>query len=90
MGALDDLTSQGVSIWLDDISRERLRSGNLQDLVDNKHVVGVTSNPTIFQKALERAMPTTTSSVTWPRDASRSTARSAISWPTTSAGHATC
>jgi transaldolase len=52
--ALADLSAQGVSIWLDDISRERLRSGNLQDLVDTKHVVGVTSNPTIFQKALEK------------------------------------
>jgi transaldolase len=52
--ALADLSAQGVSIWLDDISRERLQSGNLQDLVDTKHVVGVTSNPTIFQKALEK------------------------------------
>jgi transaldolase len=52
--ALAALGEQGVSIWLDDISRDRLRSGNLQDLVDNKHVVGVTSNPTIFQKALEK------------------------------------
>ena len=52
--ALADLSAQGVSIWLDDISRERLQSGNLQDLVECKHVVGVTSNPTIFQKALEK------------------------------------
>ncbi|HEU5006991.1 MAG TPA: transaldolase [Jatrophihabitantaceae bacterium] len=52
--ALADLSAAGVSIWLDDISRDRLRTGNLQDLVDNKHVVGVTSNPTIFQKALEK------------------------------------
>ncbi len=51
---LADLSGQDVSIWLDDISRERLQSGNLQNLVDNKHVVGVTSNPTIFQKALEK------------------------------------
>src|SRR5947209_2931569 len=51
---LADLSAAGVSIWLDDISRERLRSGNLTDLVANKHVVGVTSNPTIFQKALEK------------------------------------
>jgi transaldolase len=51
---LADLSAQDVSIWLDDISRERLQSGNLQDLVDHKHVVGVTSNPTIFQKALEK------------------------------------
>jgi len=52
--ALADLSAQDVSVWLDDISRERLRSGNLQELVDDKHVVGVTSNPTIFQKALEK------------------------------------
>src|SRR5664279_1891723 len=52
--ALADLSAQGVSIWLDDISRERLRSGNLHDLIDTKRVVGVTSNPTIFQKALEK------------------------------------
>jgi transaldolase len=51
---LEQLSDQGVSIWLDDISRERLRSGNLQQLIDSKHVVGVTSNPTIFQKALEK------------------------------------
>jgi transaldolase len=51
---LAELSAQGVSIWLDDISRERLRTGNLKDLVDNFHVVGVTSNPTIFQKAMEK------------------------------------
>src|ERR1700710_833519 len=51
---LAELSAQGVSIWLDDISRERLQSGNLKALVDDKHVVGVTSNPTIFQKALEK------------------------------------
>jgi len=52
--ALAQLSEQGVSIWLDDISRERLSTGNLQQLVDAKHVVGVTSNPTIFQKALDK------------------------------------
>ena len=51
---LADLSDQDVSIWLDDISRERLQSGNLAELVKDKHVVGVTSNPTIFQKALEK------------------------------------
>ena len=51
---LADLSAQDVSIWLDDISRERLRTGNLKELIDDKHVVGVTSNPTIFQKALEK------------------------------------
>jgi transaldolase len=49
---LAELSAAGVAIWLDDISRERLRTGNLEHLVRDKHVVGVTSNPTIFQKAL--------------------------------------
>jgi transaldolase len=49
---LADLTAQGVAIWLDDLSRERLTDGSLTELVRNKHVVGVTTNPTIFQKAL--------------------------------------
>src|SRR6478609_1924662 len=52
---LQELSDQGVSIWLDDISRQRLESGNLADLVDRHHVVGVTSNPTIFAKALTDA-----------------------------------
>lgn len=52
--ALANLSDQDVSIWLDDISRERLRTGNLKKLVDTLHVVGVTSNPTIFQKALDK------------------------------------
>ena len=41
-----------MSVWLDDISRDLLRTGNLQALIDDYHVVGVTSNPTIFAKAL--------------------------------------
>ncbi|MEU9021365.1 transaldolase [Actinomadura sp. NPDC048394] len=51
---LKALSDEGVSIWLDDISRERLRTGNLEQLVKDKHVVGVTSNPTIFAKALSK------------------------------------
>src|SRR5512135_2084024 len=46
------LSAAGVSVWLDDLSRERLQSGNLQELIDTKCVVGVTTNPTIFQTAL--------------------------------------
>jgi transaldolase len=49
---LGQLSEAGVSVWLDDISRDRLRTGNLQSLIDDLHVVGVTSNPTIFAKAL--------------------------------------
>ncbi len=52
MTALADLTAAGVAVWLDDLSRERLRSGNLADLVRDREVVGVTTNPSIFQKAL--------------------------------------
>jgi transaldolase len=46
------LSAAGVSVWLDDLSRERLQSGNLQELIHTKSVVGITTNPSIFQKAL--------------------------------------
>ncbi len=46
------LSAAGVSVWLDDLSRDRLRTGNLQELIDTKCIVGVTTNPTIFQHAL--------------------------------------
>ncbi|GLK18625.1 MULTISPECIES: transaldolase [Herbiconiux] len=46
------LSDVGVSIWLDDLSRERISSGGLQKLIDEKNVVGVTTNPTIFAAAL--------------------------------------
>ena len=49
---LKALADAGVSIWLDDLSRERIETGNLADLVKNSHVVGVTTNPTIFASAL--------------------------------------
>jgi len=51
--ALAQLSAAGVSVWIDDISRDRLRTGNLADLVRDRHVVGVTTNPTIFAKAIE-------------------------------------
>ena len=50
--ALAELSAAGVAVWLDDISRERLTSGNLAALIRDRHVVGVTSNPTIFDHAL--------------------------------------
>jgi transaldolase len=49
---LKALAEAGVSIWLDDLSRDRLETGNLTDLVKNRSVVGVTTNPTIFAAAL--------------------------------------
>lgn len=51
---LAKLSEAGVSIWLDDLSRQRLVSGGLQKLIDEKNVVGVTTNPTIFATALSQ------------------------------------
>jgi len=48
------LSAQGVSVWLDDLSRERIESGNLADLIATRSVVGVTTNPSIFQAALSK------------------------------------
>lgn len=48
------LADAGVAIWLDDLSRERLRTGNLAELVADKGVVGVTTNPSIFAAALSK------------------------------------
>jgi transaldolase len=52
---LAELSAQGVAVWLDDLSRPRLTTGGLQKLRDEQHVVGVTTNPSIFQKALSDA-----------------------------------
>jgi transaldolase len=49
---LAELSEAGVAVWLDDLSRDRIRSGGLQSLVDDYSVVGVTSNPTIFAAAI--------------------------------------
>ncbi|MBA4020763.1 MAG: transaldolase [Gordonia sp.] len=48
------LSQAGVSVWLDDLSRTRIKSGNLAELVATKSVVGVTTNPSIFQAALSK------------------------------------
>ena len=48
------LSAAGVSVWLDDLSRDRLQSGNLKELIDTRSVVGVTTNPSIFQAALSK------------------------------------
>ena len=49
---LDKLVDAGVSIWLDDLSRVRLAEGSLDRLIHDRHVTGVTTNPTIFAKAI--------------------------------------
>ena len=51
---LAQLSAQGVSVWLDDLSRELQESGDLQRLIDTRSVVGVTTNPTIFANALAK------------------------------------
>ncbi|MEV6213125.1 transaldolase [Nocardia sp. NPDC051833] len=48
------LSAAGVSVWLDDLSRERIESGNLADLIATRSIVGVTTNPSIFQAALSQ------------------------------------
>jgi transaldolase len=48
----EKLVAEGVSIWLDDLSRERITSGNLTELISTRNVSGVTTNPTIFQGAI--------------------------------------
>ncbi|RSX56063.1 transaldolase [Bifidobacterium dolichotidis] len=55
--ATQRVSDNGVSIWLDDLSRTRIESGNLQELIANDNVVGVTTNPSIFQKALHQVGP---------------------------------
>lgn len=52
---LKTLTQKGVSIWLDDLSRERIESGNLAEMIRDFSVRGVTTNPTIFAAALKGA-----------------------------------
>ncbi|WP_329130651.1 transaldolase [Streptomyces sp. NBC_01476] len=52
--ALKRLSDEGVAIWLDDMSRTRITSGNLAELIDQQHVVGATTNPSIFQKAISQ------------------------------------
>jgi transaldolase len=51
---LAELSAQGVAVWLDDLSRELLASGELQLLITGRYVVGVTTNPTIFASALAK------------------------------------
>ncbi|MEY4391031.1 MAG: hypothetical protein RLZZ400_774, partial [Actinomycetota bacterium] len=51
---LAQLHANGVSIWLDDLSRSRITSGSLKDLISTRSVTGVTTNPTIFAGALAK------------------------------------
>lgn len=53
MSHLSEVSQAGVSIWLDDLSRDRLQSGSLKELIDSSNVVGVTTNPSIFSAAIK-------------------------------------
>jgi transaldolase len=50
--ALSDLAAAGVAVWLDDLSRTRIQSGSLARMVEQREIVGITTNPTIFSKAI--------------------------------------
>lgn len=54
MNAVDSLAQVGTSTWLDDLSRQRLVSGNLKELLTSKSIVGVTTNPAIFAAAMSK------------------------------------
>jgi len=49
---LERLSALGQSVWVDFLSRDSIRGGHLQELIDDFSVVGATSNPTIFEKAM--------------------------------------
>lgn len=54
MTYIDDLHELGTSTWLDDLSRARITSGNLKELLEVKSIVGVTTNPSIFAAAMSQ------------------------------------
>ena len=58
MNHISELAQLGTSTWLDDLSRERLVSGNLEEIISAKSIVGVTTNPAIFAAAARAARST--------------------------------
>lgn len=54
MTTIDDLAGLGTSTWLDDLSRDRINTGNLEEIKDSKSIVGVTTNPAIFAAAMSK------------------------------------
>ena len=86
---LHELSEQGVSVWIDSLSREMLETGELARLMEEDAVVGVTSNPTIFQKALATATGTTSSSPRCSKTRTTRTRSSSSSRSRTSATPAT-
>ena len=86
---LQQLSDAGVSIWLDDLSRERIETGNLAELIKDKSVVGVTTNPTIFAGAISDGERYDDEVAAWSPPVPTSTRRSSSSPPATSAPRAT-
>ncbi|HCS60259.1 MAG TPA: transaldolase [Microbacterium sp.] len=78
-----DLSAAGVSIWLDDLSRIRINSGNLADLIEKRNVVGVTTNPTIFANAITDENDTSYDAQVTELAASGATAEEAVFAATT-------
>lgn len=54
MTHIDELANLGTSTWLDDLSRDRITSGNLKEIIESKSIVGVTTNPAIFASAMSK------------------------------------
>ena len=78
-----DLAAAGVSIWLDDLSRTRIDSGNLADLIESRNIVGVTTNPTIFAGAITNPDDTSYDAQVTELAASGATAEEAVFAATT-------
>lgn len=78
-----DLAAAGVSIWLDDLSRARINSGNLTELIETRNVVGVTTNPTIFANAITNPDDTSYDAQVTELAASGATAEEAVFAATT-------
>jgi transaldolase len=78
-----DLAAAGVSIWLDDLSRTRINSGNLAELIVSRNVVGVTTNPTIFAGAITNPDDTSYDAQVTELAASGATAEEAVFAATT-------
>ena len=82
------LHDAGQSLWLDNITRDLLTSGTLKRYIDDLSVTGLTSNPAIFNRALEPAQPRTTPSATECRPTTRARQSSSTSPSTTLPGPA--
>lgn len=78
-----DLAAAGVSIWLDDLSRTRISSGNLAELIQSRNISGVTTNPTIFANAITDASDTSYDAQVAELAASGATAEEAVFAATT-------